>query len=325
MLSYYDGVTQVGSRTSRPSLGLILPPTTQGELVTADGNTVSTTNRADEVAQVCRRGEAAGADSLWAVDHLYWPHPISEPFTTLAVAATATTAPVLGTCVLQLPLRRPSAVAKQATALQLLSGGRFVLGVGVGIHEGEYQRAGVEYHRRGRLMDQGVAEVREAWAPNGVSDYVMEPSSAPVPIWFGGSSDAARRRAASSGDGWIPLFLTPDDYAVALSALRRETEDAGRDPEAVTPGVVVFARVGDDATAHGSAWLSDMYRLPPKAFTRHIAAGSPDACAERLRQYVEAGARHIVVMVAGSPAVEHFAQLRAAFAPEERILAGAPA
>jgi alkanesulfonate monooxygenase SsuD/methylene tetrahydromethanopterin reductase-like flavin-dependent oxidoreductase (luciferase family) len=319
-------VTQVGSRTRRPSLGLILPPTTQGELVTADGDTRSTTNRADEVAEVCRRGEAAGADSLWAVDHLYWPHPISEPFTTLAVAATATTAPVLGTCVLQLPLRRPSAVAKQATTLQLLSGGRFVLGVGVGIHEGEYQRAGVDYHRRGRLMDEGVAEVREAWAPSDVSDYVMEPSCAPVPIWFGGSSAAARRRAATSGDGWIPLFLTPDDYAAALSELRRDAEDVGRDPDAVTPGVVVFARVGDDdATTQGSQWLSDMYRLPPKAFTRHIAAGSPDVCAERLHQYVEAGAQHIAVMVAGSPAVEHFSELRAAFAPEERILTGSPA
>jgi alkanesulfonate monooxygenase SsuD/methylene tetrahydromethanopterin reductase-like flavin-dependent oxidoreductase (luciferase family) len=198
--------------------------------------------------------------------------------------------------------------------------------VGVGIHEGEYQRAGVDYHRRGRLMDEGVAEVREAWAPSNVSDYVMEPSCAPVPIWFGGSSPAARRRAASSGDGWIPLFLTPDDYAAALSELRREAEDAGRDPDAVTPGVVVFARVGDDdATTHGSQWLSAMYRLPPKAFTRHIAAGSPDACAERLHQYVEAGAQHIAVMVAGSPAVEHFSQLRAAFAPEERVLTGSPA
>ncbi|HEY6471848.1 MAG TPA: LLM class flavin-dependent oxidoreductase, partial [Acidimicrobiales bacterium] len=153
---------------------------------------------------MCRQGEAAGADSLWAVDHLYWPHPIAEPFTTLAVAAATTTAPVLGTCVLQLPLRRPSAVAKQATALQLLSGGRFVLGVGVGIHEGEYQRAGVDFHRRGRLMDEGVAEMRESWAPSDVSDYVMEPSSPPVPIWFGGSSAAARRRAAPSGDGGIP-------------------------------------------------------------------------------------------------------------------------
>ena len=70
---------------------------------------------------------------------------------------------------LQLPLRRPAAVAKQAAALQLLSGGRFVLGVGVGIHEGEYERAGVDFHRRGRLMDEGVAKVRAAWASAGAA------------------------------------------------------------------------------------------------------------------------------------------------------------
>ncbi|HEY1445729.1 MAG TPA: LLM class flavin-dependent oxidoreductase [Acidimicrobiales bacterium] len=287
---------------------------------------MGTTESAADVAELCRRAEATGADSLWAVDHLYWPHPIAEPLTTLAVAATATTRPLLGTCVLQLPLRRPSVVAKQATALQLLSGGRFVLGVGVGIHEGEYEQAETDYHRRGHLMDEGVAKVRAAWASGGSSDYRMQPRSAPVPLWFGGHSDAARRRAALLGDGWIPLFLTPDDYAAALGHLRNETEQAGRDPNEVLPGVVVFSCVGDDdATERGAHWLSDLYRLPPKAFTRHLAAGSPEAIAERLHSYAEAGARHIVVMVAGSPAVEHFRQLHAAFAPEDRVLEGAPA
>jgi alkanesulfonate monooxygenase SsuD/methylene tetrahydromethanopterin reductase-like flavin-dependent oxidoreductase (luciferase family) len=217
-------------------------------------------------------------------------------------------------------------VAKQATTLQLLSGGRFVLGVGVGIHEGEYERAETDYHQRGRLMDEGVTKVREAWAAQAFSDYVMEPSPAPVPIWFGGQSDAARRRAARMGDGWIPLFLTPDDYAEGLAQLRQEAEQAGRDPDDLDAGVVVFACVGDDdAPAQGAQWLSDLYRLPPKAFARHLAAGSPETVAARLRCYAEAGARHIVVMVAGSPAVEHFRQLHAAFARDDRVLEGAPA
>jgi alkanesulfonate monooxygenase SsuD/methylene tetrahydromethanopterin reductase-like flavin-dependent oxidoreductase (luciferase family) len=154
----------------------------------------------------------------------------------------------------------------------------------------------------------------------------MAPRSAPVPLWFGGHSDAARRRAAVSGDGWIPLFLTPDDYAAALVQLQNETEQAGRDPNEVLPAVVVFSCVGDDdATQRGANWLSALYRLPPKAFTRHLAAGSPEAIAERLHCYGEAGARHIVVMVAGSPAVEHFRQLHGAFAHEDSALAGAPA
>jgi alkanesulfonate monooxygenase SsuD/methylene tetrahydromethanopterin reductase-like flavin-dependent oxidoreductase (luciferase family) len=264
------------------------------------------------------------------VDHLYWPHPIGEAFTTLAVAAVATTRPRLGTCILQLPLRPSSAVAKQATALQLLSGGRFVLGLGVGSHEPEYVRAGVDYHRRGELMDDGVAGLRRAWAgpEERSADYVQEPASAPIPLWFGGSSAAARKRAAAVGDGWVPLFLAPDEYGAALAALRRETAEAGRDPEAVQAGVVVFACVGDDhqAPARGARWLSELYRLPPKAFQRHLVAGSPENCAKALGRYEEAGARHILVMVAGSPAVEHFGLLRAAFVGEHRpALAGVPA
>jgi len=229
--------------------------------------------------------------------------------------------------VLQLPLRQAAAVAKQATALQLLSGGRFVLGLGVGSHEEEYERVGVDFRRRGHLMDQGVARLREAWAPGGDAGYVQQPEAPPVPVWFGGASAAARRRAAALGDGWIPLFIAPDEYAPAVAALRHETAQGGREPGAVEPGVVVFVCVGDDdAAARGAAWLSELYRVPTKAFRRHLVAGSADACAAALRRYGEAGARHIVVMVAGSPAVDHFGQLRAAFVrDEERILTGAPA
>ena len=321
-------MTPVGSGSRPPSLGLILPATTQGELSSASGTTIGTTSVADDLVELCRRAEKTGADSLWAVDHLYWPHPIGEAMTTLAVAAAATSRPLLGTCVLQLPLRRPDAVAKQAGALQHLSGGRFVLGLGVGIHEGEYQRAGVDFRRRGRLMDEGVAKLQAAWdGPGAGSDYVQEPASSPVPLWFGGASGAARRRAAAVGDGWVPLFLTPDDYVDALAALRRETAEAGRAPDAVAPGVVVFAAVGgDDAGDRGAAWLAHLYRLPAKAFRRHLVAGSPEACAAGLRRFAEAGAAHIVVMVAGSPAVDQFGALRAAFVREEpRVLAGTPA
>jgi alkanesulfonate monooxygenase SsuD/methylene tetrahydromethanopterin reductase-like flavin-dependent oxidoreductase (luciferase family) len=284
----------------------------QGEPVPAGGSTLGDTNGGARLAELCRRVEATGADSLWAVDHLFWPHPIGEALTTLSVAAAVTRTVTIGTCVLQLPLRHPAAVAKQATALQLLSGGRFVLGLGVGSHRAEYERAGVDFTRRGRLMDEGVRELQGAWVGSG--DYVQDPPSARIPLWFGGSSAAARRRAAAVGDGWVPLFLTPEEYAPALGALRRETAEGGRHADAVEPAVVVFVRVGDDdAAPRGAAWLSDLYRLPPKAFHRHLVAGSPDACAAALARYAEAGARHIIVMVAGTPALEHFALLRAAY------------
>jgi alkanesulfonate monooxygenase SsuD/methylene tetrahydromethanopterin reductase-like flavin-dependent oxidoreductase (luciferase family) len=267
--------------------------------------------------ELCRQAEATGADSLWAVDHLFWPHPIDECLTTLAIAAAATSLPTLGTCVLQLPLRQPAAVAKQATALQHLSGERFILGVGVGIHTGEYARAGVDYHRRGRLMDDGLEAVLDAWdtTADPAPAYKHEPASSRVPLWIGGASPAARQRAARVGDGWVPLFVTADDYAPALDALRHETAAHGRPADAVTPAVVVFVHVGaaDVAARDGAAWLSAMYGLPPKAFERHLVAGSPEACAAALHRFSEAGARHIVVMVAGTGAVAHFGPLRAAF------------
>jgi alkanesulfonate monooxygenase SsuD/methylene tetrahydromethanopterin reductase-like flavin-dependent oxidoreductase (luciferase family) len=272
---------------------------------------------ADGLFHLCQRAEVAGADSIWAVDHLFWPHPISECLTTLAIASAATRRPTLGTCVLQLPLRQPVAVAKEVSTLQLLSGGRFVLGLGVGSHAAEYEQAGVDFHRRGRLMDEGISELKRAWASAGEPrlPYRQEPSSARVPLWFGGSSPAALRRAATVGDGWAPLFLTSEDYGPALRALRQKTHAAGRDPEAVEPAVVIFARVGadDEAPALGGQWLSNMYGVPAKAFERHLVAGEPEKCAAALSRYVEAGARHIIVMVAGAGAVEHFGLLRSAF------------
>lgn len=264
---------------------------------------------------------------MWAVDHLFWPQPINESMTTLAIASAATRRPSLGTCVLQLPLRRPLAVAKQATALQLLSDGRFILGLGVGSHEGEYERAGIDFHTRGRSMDQGIAAMQAAWTISSApgSDYRMEPTSPRVPIWIGGASPAALRRAGRVGDGWVPLFITADEYGPALDVVRKEAEKAGRDPEGVEPAVVVFAHVGRDGEAQerGSQWLSDLYGLPAKAFDRHLVAGTSEACAAALARFVKAGARHIVIMVAGANAVQHFGYLRSAFvARAETMLSG---
>ncbi len=242
-----------------------------------------------------------------------------ECLTTLAVAATATRTATVGTCILQLPLRQPAVVAKQATALQLLSGGRFVLGVGAGSHSGEYQMAGADFTTRGRQLDRGLAELRRAWASAGDPDlpYRQEPAAPPVPVWVGGSSDAARRRAARFADGWVPLFLGPDELRTALDRLRQDTVAAGRPPEAVTPAVVAMVAVGPGRQVHdrGTRWLSSLYGIPPKAFDRHLVAGPAEHCAEQLHRFFDAGADHVVVMVADYRAVDHFAELVGALSP----------
>jgi alkanesulfonate monooxygenase SsuD/methylene tetrahydromethanopterin reductase-like flavin-dependent oxidoreductase (luciferase family) len=187
----------------------------------------------------------------------------------------------------------------------------------VGSHADEYARAGIDFHQRGRLMDAGIATLRASWASadDPAPEYRQLPAAPRVPLWIGGASAAARRRAAALGDGWIPLFLPADEYGPAVDALRRETEQAGRHPDAVTPAAVVFVHVGDDgAPERGSQWLSALYGLPAKAFDRHLVAGPADACAAALMQFAEGGARHIVVMVTGNGALGHFSALRAAFA-----------
>ncbi|MHB1711892.1 MAG: LLM class flavin-dependent oxidoreductase, partial [Acidimicrobiales bacterium] len=116
-----------------------------------------------ELSDLCRRAEELGASALWACDHLFWNGPVLECITALTVAATATSQAMLGSCVIQLPLRQAAAVAKQTASLQQLSRGRFVLGVGVGSHIGEYRQSGIDYHTRGRQLDGGIAEVRRSW------------------------------------------------------------------------------------------------------------------------------------------------------------------
>lgn len=280
------------------SLGLVLPTFPQG---------APDFGRLPDVA---RRAEEMGVAGLWACDHLFWPGPVLECFTALTVAAAHTRGCTLGSAVLQLPMRSPAAVAKTAASLQAISGGRLVLGVGAGIHEGEFAAAGADFHRRGRLLDDGIAAVRRHWsAPDG--PYAQQPAPAPIPVWVGGTSDAARRRAARTGDGWIPMFLSPDGLAAAYARLAGEAAEHGRDAAAITRAFLVFVSVGprDEARRRGLAWMSSLYRLPEERLARHLVAGEPAACLERLAEYGAAGAEHLVCFVADDDPLPHLEAL----------------
>jgi alkanesulfonate monooxygenase SsuD/methylene tetrahydromethanopterin reductase-like flavin-dependent oxidoreductase (luciferase family) len=233
--------------------------------------------------------------------------------TSLAVVAGATRHATIGTCVLQLPLRSPAAVAKQAATLQLLSGGRMVLGVGAGSHAGEYRRAGCDFTSRGRRLDEAILELRAAWssADEPGAAYRQEPAVPAVPVWVGGSSDAARRRAATLGDGWIPLFVDPPRLAEGLGHLGDEAQAAGRDPGSVTGAVVVAVRLGEGRQNHerGCGWLSELYGIPPRSFDRHLVSGPAAACAERITAFADAGARHVALLVADDVPLDHLAAL----------------
>ncbi|MFJ6380610.1 LLM class flavin-dependent oxidoreductase [Kitasatospora sp. NPDC092039] len=154
-----------------------------------------------------RTVEGLGFDLLMVSDHVAvtpdvaerYPEPFYEPFTTLSWFAGATTGLRLGTTVLVLPYRNPLLVARMASTLDRLSGGRFVLGVGAGWARQEFDALGVPFGARGRLTDEYLGTLRDAWA--------AEPDRRAVPVWVGGHSGAALRRAVRFGDAWHPLRL----------------------------------------------------------------------------------------------------------------------
>src|SRR5256885_12688581 len=132
-----------------------------------------------------------------------YPAPFYEPFTTLSWLAGLTREVRLGTTVLIVPYRHPLLIARMAANLNDLSGGRLVLGVGVGWAREEFGALGVPFGDRGRLTDEHLLAMRAAWQDE--TDY----RSGHVPLWIGGNSDAALRRAMRPGDAWHPLRVTP--------------------------------------------------------------------------------------------------------------------
>jgi alkanesulfonate monooxygenase SsuD/methylene tetrahydromethanopterin reductase-like flavin-dependent oxidoreductase (luciferase family) len=131
----------------------------------------------------------------------------------------------------------------------------------------------------------------------------------------GGSSEAALCRAARRGDGWIPLFLAPGEYADAMERLDKEAERAGRDPDDVRRAMVVFVSVGtEDAGDRGLAWMGSLYGLPGRSFARHLVAGDARHCARTLARFAEAGAQHVAVFLTADTAPVQFEDLAGEFA-----------
>lgn len=200
------------------SMGIPLGDITPGEFQTAQG-----------VAEMGRALEAAGIHACYVTDHpapsAEWlhsgglGHDALDPFAALAFVAGVTTKLLLQTNIVVLPYRNPFITAKAAATVQVLSGGRFILGTAPGYQKGEFEALGVDFHKRGAIMDEALDTIRMAWAGGAVvkegrsfNAAGNEPRPVPnpmVPIWIGGGSDAAVKRAARAGDGWCPFFSDP--------------------------------------------------------------------------------------------------------------------
>jgi alkanesulfonate monooxygenase SsuD/methylene tetrahydromethanopterin reductase-like flavin-dependent oxidoreductase (luciferase family) len=188
-----------------------------------------------------RTVEGLGYDLLMVSDHVaitpdvaeQYPAPFYEPFTTLAWLAGITERVRLGTTVLIVPYRHPLLVARMAANLDELSGGRLVLGVGVGWARQEFAALGVDFGRRGRLTDEHLDTLRAAWADH--ADY----RTGAIPIWVGGNSDAALRRAVRRGDAWHPLRFAAGWLAPAVARMHELAAERGRRAPALAPRIVL--------------------------------------------------------------------------------------
>jgi probable F420-dependent oxidoreductase len=167
--------------------------------------------------------------------------PFHETFVTLGFLAAVTRKIRLSSGILIAPQRQTALIAKQAAEVDLLSGGRLRLGIGVGWNHVEYEALGADWKSRGAKQAEQVDVLRRLWSGELVDfsgrfhklqgvTIVPPPVQRPIPVWFGGSSDAVIKRAARLGDGWMPI-IAPDEHAQQkLAMLREEIRQQGRDP-----------------------------------------------------------------------------------------------
>ncbi|UJW30073.1 TIGR03619 family F420-dependent LLM class oxidoreductase [Saccharothrix sp. AJ9571] len=185
--------------------------------------------------------EGLGYDLLMVSDHLVitpdvaeqYPPPFYEPFTTLSWLAGLTSRVRLGTTVLLAPYRHPLLTARMAANLNEFSGGRLVLGMAVGWARQEFAALDVPYERRGKLTDDYLRAMREAWEQK--EDYRTEQ----IPLWIGGNSDAGIRRAARLGDAWHPLRNTIPWLRDGLVRLGEAAAAEGRPAPAFAPRIIL--------------------------------------------------------------------------------------
>jgi probable F420-dependent oxidoreductase len=269
---------------ARPRFGLAIPNF-------RDGATEEGIDASIETA------ERLGWDSIWTTDHLLPDTTpasadyatIYEALATLSYAAGRSATLGLGTSVIVVPMRNAVALAREVASVDSLSGGRLTFGVGVGWSETEYANVGeaARFHRRGAYLDEAIAIWRHLWsgsrAPfhgrfHSFDDFAFAPLPAQgdtLPIWIGGRSEAAIRRAGRLGDGYHSTGTGPSEFAERVPRIRAAAEAAGRP----MPTLSARCRVSFDASPAGP----------------YVLAGTPDAMRADVAAFAAAGATLIVV------------------------------
>ena len=269
------------------------------------------------VATEARAAERAGFDGLAAGEHLFFHGPHPNGFVSLAAAAGATSEIRLLSSLTVLPLYPAALAAKLATTLDQVSNGRFDMGVGVGgEYPPEFAAAGVDVTQRGARTDEALELMQALWRDGEVhfdGRFTRVPGlrlqPGPVqaggpPIWLGGRSPAAIRRAGRFADVWMPYMYTPEQLATSLAEVRTAAEAADRDPAAVHGAVFCWGGVDADPASSRREVVEGVSATYQQDFTRladrYLLHGDPDRVAARAREYADAGADTLVFSPVGS-------------------------
>ena len=249
---------------------------------------------ADEAVGLAETAEAVGFESIWTVDHVVVPggyqstYPYDpsgklpsgeatvfpDPLIWLAYVAARTSTVRLGTGILIVPQRNPLVLAKELATLDHMSGGRMILGAGIGWLEEEFEALGVPFAGRGQRTEEAIAAMRALWSQEQAS-YAgtttnfrncflrPQPPGGTIPVHVGGHSVAAAKRAGRIGDGFFPFGVTREELTSLLDVMARAVEEAGRDPESIE--VTVQCNV-----TRGGAALDEVMALQKLGATRVI-------------------------------------------------------
>lgn len=267
--------------------------------------------RLDDIAQAAQQAESLGYDFVSTGEHVFFYGPIGNGLISLAAAAGATQRIKLMSTITLVPLYPAALLAKLVTSLDVVSNGRFHLGVGVGGEFArEFEACGVPVAERGARTNEALDIMRRLWSEDDVQyegrfsklsgvTLAPKPTQQPhPPVWVSGRSEAAMRRCARFGTGWLPYMYTPEKLDSSLKKIDLLAQDYER-AAPVKPGLFIFFAVHEDrqvAIKMASDRLSKQYNQDfSELVHKYAIAGNPDDCQARLREYIDAGARTIIL------------------------------
>jgi alkanesulfonate monooxygenase SsuD/methylene tetrahydromethanopterin reductase-like flavin-dependent oxidoreductase (luciferase family) len=245
------------------------------------------------VIEWARRADGLGFSSLGTIDRLVYGN--YEPLLALAAAAAVTGRIRLATSILIAPLRGSGALlAKQADAVHRLSAGRLTLGMSVGGRQDDFDVAGVDFHRRGRLFDEQLESMKQVWGDDGPE------------ILIGGTVDAAFRRAAQYGSGWISGGGGAGRFAGAAEQARAAWKEAGREG-APRLAALSYYSLGPHAADNAATYLGHYYAFLPDEYVQMIvqsALTDEEAIRESVAAHAEAGCDELLLMPCAPEALQ---------------------